>query len=290
MSAADSASMTAEDDRVSLTSETTLLGCCRPQPHLRIDRTLMARFQPHGGSLMSPQVALVTGSGSGIGRSIALQLASHGFVVGLVGRSADRLQAVAELARQTAPAVEYFVADLTVDKEVVSLAHEAQRRLGALHVLVHCAGGIRSDPVDRAPVEALDWHYRINLRAPFLLTQRLLPSLRSTKGQIVFINSAAALNPAASNGQYAATKAGLRTIADSLRIVLQRDGMRVLSVYPGRTASPMQAEVHRFEKRPYHADALMQPDDVASAVVAALLLPRSAEVTDLRIRPMRKGD
>lgn len=234
-------------------------------------------------------MALVTGSGSGIGRSIALHLASHGFVVGLVGRSADRLKAVAEMARHTAPAVECFVADLTVDEEAVNLVHEAQKRLGALHVLVHCAGGIRSGPVDRAPVEALDWHYRINLRAPFLLTQGLLPMLSTNEGQIVFINSGAALNPSASNGQYAATKAGLRAIADSFRIALNPKGIRVLTVYPGRTASPMQADVHHFERQPYHPETLMQPDDIASVVVAALLLPRSAEITDLMIRPMRES-
>jgi NADP-dependent 3-hydroxy acid dehydrogenase YdfG len=237
---------------------------------------------------MSPQVALVTGSGSGIGRSIALQLASHGFVVGLVGRSAHRLEAVAEVARQTSPGVECFVADLSVDEEVASLTHQATRLLGGLDVLVHGAGGIRLGRVDQASVEALDWHYRINLRAPFLLTQALLPTLSANEGQIVFINSGAALNPAASNGQYAATKAGLRAIADSLRLALNPEGIRVLTVYPGRTASGIQAEVHRFEKRPFHPETLMQPDDVASVVVAALLLPRSAEITDLMVRPMRK--
>lgn len=238
---------------------------------------------------MSERVALVTGAGSGIGRSIALALASHGFAVGLVGRTADRLQAVAEEARRTSPGVVWLPADLSVDNQVAGLTHAVGTRFGRLDVLVHSAGGIRPGRVDQALVEDLDWQFRINLRAPFLLTQSLLPMLRASKGQIVFVNSAAALNPAASNGQYAATKAGLRTIADSLRMVVNPEGIRVLSVYPGRTASPMQAGVHQWEQRPYRPEMLMQPDDVANTVVAALLLPRSAEITDLMIRPMRKG-
>jgi len=64
--------------------------------------------------------------------------------------------------------------------------------------------------------------------------------------------------------------------------------VRVLSVYPGRTASAMQEEVHRIEGLPYRPERLLQPADVAASVVAALELPGTAEVTDLHIRPMHK--
>jgi NADP-dependent 3-hydroxy acid dehydrogenase YdfG len=63
--------------------------------------------------------------------------------------------------------------------------------------------------------------------------------------------------------------------------------VRVLSVFPGRTATPMQAEVHRAEGAAYHPTALLQPEDVAATLIAALALPRSAEVTDAHIRPAR---
>jgi len=133
--------------------------------------------------------------------------------------------------------------------------------------------------------------YRLNLRAPYLLTQRLLPLLRRARGQVVFVNSSAGLHAAAGTSQYAATKHALKALADSLRCEVNDDGIRVLSVYPGRTASPMQELLHnqhRADARPYVAADLLQPDDVAAVVVQALRLPRTAEVTDLHVRPFVK--
>jgi NAD(P)-dependent dehydrogenase (short-subunit alcohol dehydrogenase family) len=132
--------------------------------------------------------------------------------------------------------------------------------------------------------------YRLNLRVPYLLTQRLLPLLRRSRGQVVFVNSSAGLHASAGLSQYAATKHALKALADSLRCEVNHDGVRVLSVYPGRTASPMQEHLHRQqpEVRPYRAADLLQPEDVAAVVVQALSLPRTAEVTDLHVRPFVK--
>ncbi len=89
-------------------------------------------------------------------------------------------------------------------------------------------------------------------------------------------------------GQYAATKHALRAMTDSLRDEVNPDGVRVLSVFLGRTASPMQAAIHQVEGRAYDPDRLVQPQDVAAMVISALSLPRTAEVTDISIRPMQK--
>jgi NADP-dependent 3-hydroxy acid dehydrogenase YdfG len=88
--------------------------------------------------------------------------------------------------------------------------------------------------------------------------------------------------------QYSATKHALKAIADSLREEVNAEGVRVVSVYPGRTATPMQAEVHELEGKPYKPERLMQPADVAEVVLTALTLPRTTEVTDLMVRPMAK--
>jgi NADP-dependent 3-hydroxy acid dehydrogenase YdfG len=112
--------------------------------------------------------------------------------------------------------------------------------------------------------------------------------LKASRGQIVFINSSAVLTPKPNAGQYAATKHALKAVADSLRAEVNDDGLRVLSVYPGRTASPMQVLVHQFEGRECYPERLLQPEDVATAVINALSLPRTAEVTDLHIRPLLK--
>jgi NADP-dependent 3-hydroxy acid dehydrogenase YdfG len=73
-----------------------------------------------------------------------------------------------------------------------------------------------------------------------------------------------------------------------LRQEINADGVRVLSVYPGRTAGLMQELVHKMEGKAYHPERLMQPEDVAAMVIQALCLPRSAEVTEIFVRPMIK--
>ena len=105
---------------------------------------------------------------------------------------------------------------------------------------------------------------------------------------MVFINSSAGLAARGHVGQYAATKHALKAVADSLREEVNSDGVRVTSVFVGRTATPMQEEVHRLEGRPYRPEWLLQPSDIAEIIVSALSLPRIAEVTDISIRPHRK--
>lgn len=233
-------------------------------------------------------VAVITGASSGIGAAIAIALAREGARLLLAGRSVEKLELVAERARDLSPGVETFAADLADDERVHDLAARAVGAFGGVDVLVHSLGLFAGGPIETSPVEDLDRQYRINTRAPYVLTQALLPSLLARQGQVVFVNSGAGINPARGQwGAYAASKHALRALADSLRDEVNKRGVRVISVYPGRTATPMQEEVHRFEGKPYAPERFLQPQDVASAVLNALALPRTAEVTDLQIRPMR---
>jgi NADP-dependent 3-hydroxy acid dehydrogenase YdfG len=234
------------------------------------------------------QIAVVTGASSGIGKAIALGLAAQGATLCLIGRRIAALEAVAQSAGAAAPRVLSYLADLTRDKDIQALTACLQRDFGRLDLLVHSAGMISLGQIETAPVEDFDLHYRTNVRAPYALTQALLPMLRASRGQIVFINSQAGLNAGANMGQYAATKSALKALADSLREEVNAAGVRVLSVYPGRTASPMQAAMHAMEGKEYHPERLMQPEDTAAVVIQALSLPRSTEVTDIRLRPLRK--
>ena len=234
------------------------------------------------------QVSVITGASSGIGRAIALGLAAQGSTLCLIGRRIETLEAVAEAAHALTASTRCYCADLSLDEQVRALAVQLTE-VGRIDVLIHSAGAMALGPIESAAVEELDRQYRVNVRAPYLLTQALLPALKRSHGQIVFINSSAALNARANVSQYAASKAALKAIADSLRDEANAAGVRVLSVYPGRTASPMQAAVHALEGKVYAPERLMQPEDVAAAVINALSLPRSAEVTDIHIRPMLKS-
>jgi short-subunit dehydrogenase len=220
------------------------------------------------------QLAVITGASSGIGKSIALGLAVKGAELCLLGRKLETLEAVAGVARKTASRVLCYRLDLTTDQDIRNLADCLQRDLVHIDILVHSAGVISLGRLESAPVEDFDRQYRTNVRAPYALTQALFPMLRSRRGQIVFISSSAGLNAGANLGQYSATKHALKAIADSFRQEINPEGLRVLSVYPGRTASPMQAALFKMEDREYHPERLMQPQDVAAVVINALSLPR----------------
>ena len=108
--------------------------------------------------------------------------------------------------------------------------------------------------------------YQTNVRAPFVLTQALLPMLKARRGQVVFVNSSSGIVAKPMSSQYDSTKHALKAIADSLRGEVNAHGVRVLSVYLGRTASEMQERIHRIEEKPYRPELLLQPEDVASVI------------------------
>ena len=224
-------------------------------------------------------IALLTGASSGIGRQLAERLLADGSTVHVVGRDLSRLEAL------TKSGAHAHSVDLTVDDGLVRLVTTVTQATKRLDLLLHCAGDIALGTIAEAPVEDLDRQYRINLRVPFLLTQKLLPVLREAAGQVVFINSGAGQNARPNWGQYAMTKHGLRALADSLREEVAGDGIRVLSVYPGRTATPMQQEVHHLEGKDYDPARFLDPTDVASQILVAVSQPARATVTEITIRP-----
>jgi NAD(P)-dependent dehydrogenase (short-subunit alcohol dehydrogenase family) len=232
------------------------------------------------------QTALVTGASSGIGRSISLALSSRGAEVWIVGRRSGALADTAAAGQGSR--LRPLVADLVDDAQIAGLRDAVAASDRGLDVLVHCAGMITLADTESARVSDFDAQFRANLRAPFMLTQALLPMLKASRGDIVFVNSTSALGLRPGLGQYAATKAGLRALTDSLRGEVNGDGVRVLSIFPGRTATPTQEQIHAMEGKEYVPERLMQPDDVASMVVAALALPRTAEVTEIVLRPLVK--
>ncbi len=233
------------------------------------------------------RVALVTGAGGGIGGAVARALAAHEAIVWLVGRKQPALHETAESFGDRGRAVVH-AADLTRDEDVGELLRRLTQEAARVDVLVHAAGILELGEVERAGVDALDAQYRTNLRAPYALTRAVLPLVRGCRGQIVFVNSTSGVRAVGTQSQYAATKHALRAFADSLRDEVNADGIRVLSVFPGRTATPMQAAVHAAAGQPYRPERLVQASDVATMVMAALTLPATAEVTEIRIRPLAK--
>ncbi len=234
------------------------------------------------------QIAVITGASGGIGRAVAAALAARGLRPCLAGRDLERLQRVADELAALGARTSLVRADLGSDEGIRGLVASVEA-LGRVDVLFHGAGALRLGDVMAAGWDDLDELYRVNVRAPYLLTKALLPLLVASRGQIVFVNSSAAMRAGETNGIYAATKAALMSLAGSIRDRVNPLGVRVLSVFPGRTATPMQEQVVAFEGSQYDPASLLQPSDVADVVVHALMMPRSAEITDVMVRPMNKA-
>lgn len=233
------------------------------------------------------QLAVVTGASSGIGRALALALAREGMALCLLGRDLGRLEATAKEARVRSPAVTWASVDLTQFAQIQSFVDAMGDKRPA--VLVHSAGLYASGPHKERRPEEYAALFAANVSGPMYLTQLLLDGLVGTQGQIVFINSTQGLTPSPRVGLFAATQHAFKAMADTLRDEVNPLGVRVLTVHVGRTATARQERIFAQEGRNYAPDRLLQPEDVATMVVAALKLPRTAEVTNLTIRPMLKS-
>lgn len=207
---------------------------------------------------------LVTGAGSGIGREVAERLAARG----------DR---VVRLTRD--------VVDLADTATLEQWATDFAAEVDRLDSLLHVAGTVDLGPVGEMDVSVWERHLDVNLTAPAMLTARLLPALRAAGGTVLFVNSSAGLVANAGWSAYAASKFGLRALADSLRAEEAGTGVRVTTVFPSRTATPMQEKVHEQEGRSYDASRWIRPGTVADSVLHVLDLPADATIPELVIRP-----
>ncbi|AVZ75443.1 short chain dehydrogenase [Streptomyces lunaelactis] len=232
---------------------------------------------------MAPMAThVITGAGSGIGAAVARRLHERGDELVLVARDLKRAK---ELAEQY-PGARTLVADLA-DPDRISWALGKQAQPEQVDTLLHIAGIVDLGPIGE--LRPRTWHQQlnVNLIAPAELTRLFLPQIRAVRGQVLFVNSGAGLNAHAEWGAYAAAKHGLKALADSLRHEEKPNGIRVTSVYPGRTAGPMQAKVHSQEGKEYDASRWIDPESVATTILTALDLPRDAEINDLTVRPGR---
>ena len=236
------------------------------------------------------RVALVTGASSGIGRAIALAYAARGGSVGLAGRNRRALEDVGSESAGLGARAKALVADLSLDESLRTLPEQVREAFGRLDALIHAGGLYAIGPGEAGDADEVSLLWQVNARAPLLLSLACREMLRESEGEIVFVNSSVVGSSAPGLAAYAASKRALAAIADSLRATLNEQRIRVLSVYPGRTDTAMQRRILEAEGRAYRPEALLRPEDVASAVVHALELPRTGEITDIHIRPFRKLD
>lgn len=223
---------------------------------------------------------LITGAGSGIGAVVARRLLDRGDEVILLVRDAGRARQLAERF----PGASTLVGDLAVPGRL-SWALSKQALPDRLDSLIHVAGVVDLGSVADLPPSLWEQQLAVNLVGPAELTRLLLPVLRVSQSRVVFVNSGAGLHAHAGWSAYAASKHGLKALADALRAEEAEHGVKVTSIYPGRTATPMQERVHQQEGREYDASRFIAPESVAETILLALDLPDDAHLTELTVRP-----
>jgi NADP-dependent 3-hydroxy acid dehydrogenase YdfG len=154
-----------------------------------------------------------------------------------------------------------------------------------LDVLVHSAGVARVGPLPDTPVDVWRQTMELNVVAVAELTRLLLPALRAARGRVVLINSGQGQRASAGWGAYAASKFALRAYADVLRTEEEPNGLRVTSVFPGRTGTDMQRAVRAAEGGEYEPDLYLQARSVATAVRFVVHAPPDAQIPELAVRP-----
>ncbi len=257
-----------------------------------LDRNLAGNDGPHAQeqearmrSEIKGERALVTGAGSGIGRTVSRKLASLGCDVVLVGRTSSSLEGTKALIDDDAVGSgEVRVCDLTREDSIRTLIREV-RGEGGLDILVNNAGIMVNAPLEKTRTEDFDAILATNVRAPFLLMRETLPLLReSGAGEVVNVCSAVAYEGYPDQSAYTASKHALLGLSRSFAREVFEDGVRVHVVAPGGVLTDMVATA-----RPdLVGTPMIEPDDIADAIEYLLCHRTNAVCDEIRLHRSTK--
>jgi NAD(P)-dependent dehydrogenase (short-subunit alcohol dehydrogenase family) len=227
--------------------------------------------------------AVVTGGGSGIGQAIAWALAEEGCRVVVAGRGAEQLAETADKS----PLISTCQADVGDRKQVAELFREASYRLGQIHILVNSAGiNVPKRMMHELTPEDWDRMFAINVTGAFNCIREVLPEMRGRKdGLIINISSTSGKRASLLGGVgYNASKFAMTALGTSVSLEDGRNGVRVTTICPGEVETPI------LKNRPTpptaeHRARMLQPSDVAEAVIMVACLPPRANVAELVIKP-----
>jgi 3-oxoacyl-[acyl-carrier protein] reductase len=220
-------------------------------------------------------VALVTGAGRGIGRAIAIELAREGFSVVGVSRTASELNETLRLMNETRPTAKSVVQSGDVSKEeFVRQVFDMAEGLGDLSVLVNNAGYV--DPKGLIEITLENWNLTIgsNLTSTFLCCKEFLKRRKEKGGKIINIASTAGLTPRPGWAAYAAAKAAVVSLSQTLSEELRPYGIKVYCIAPGRTATVLRRRLAPSEDQ----STILQPEAVAR--LTSLLASEVGEYID----------
>lgn len=238
----------------------------------------MAADRPLAG-----RTALVTGGSRGIGAACARALATAGADLVLVARDAGALR---RLAGELPGTVTTHPCDLANPDDVPALLRAIHGAVnGAPDVIVNNAGAFIVAPIEDTPIDAIKTALRLNLASPFLIVREFLPAMkRRASGDVVTLGSVADRTAYPGNALYAATKFGARGIHEVLREETRGSGVRATLISPGPVDTDIWNPVDP-DNRPGFTprSRMLDPDDVAQAVLWAVTRPAGVNVDELRL-------
>ena len=227
------------------------------------------------------QVALVTGGGRGIGRSISHSLAATGAHVVVAARTEAEIATVADEIRGDGGESSALQVDLSKEDDVSALFAQIRDRLGRLDVLIANAAIAPTGPLIDFATTDLDSLIAINLRGTFLCCQQAMRMMTPQRsGYIIVMSSISGLKTYREHSAYAATKHGLMGMTKGLALESQEYGIRVSAVLPGG----VDTEMARAARPELDRSVLLQPDDIAKTILFLLSLSDRAAIDQIYIR------
>jgi NADP-dependent 3-hydroxy acid dehydrogenase YdfG len=232
------------------------------------------------------KTALITGGGTGIGAAAALALAAQGCRVAISGRREDKLREVAA-SFQGEPAILYRVADVADRQSATDLVNWATQELGQIDIIVQSAG-VNVVKRKLAELDPADWDklIAVNATGAYNVIHAALPQMRQRRdGLIINISSIAGKRASMLGGvAYSAAKFAMTALGTCASLEFGEEGIRVTNIYPGEVDTPI-LDNRPVPVTPEHRARILQPEDVAAAIVMIANLPPRAHVAELVIKP-----
>jgi short-subunit dehydrogenase len=232
----------------------------------------------------SQQRAIITGASSGIGKATALAMAKTGINLALIGRSAEKLEQVAQNAREMGVEAIAYPFDLEQVEGVKGKLEAIAAELGSIDILVNNAGMGYTNTIRETSLPEWQQVINLNVTSVFQCIQGVLPvMIQQGRGTIVNVASIAAQNPFPGWGAYSVSKAALVTLSKTLAAEERANGIRVITIYPGAVNTPIwDTETVNMD---FNRSAMLTPEIVAQSILHAVSLPPQATVEDLVIMP-----
>ncbi|QTD40895.1 3-ketoacyl-ACP reductase [Sporosarcina sp. Te-1] len=218
--------------------------------------------------------AIITGAGRGIGRATAIAFAKEGIHVGLIGKTKENLEKVAEELRVYGVNVALASADVSDNESVIAAVEHVKSELGPIDILINNAGIGKFGKFLELTPEEFKQIIDVNLMGMYYVSRAVLPEMieRQT-GDIINISSTAGQKGAPVTSAYSASKFAVLGLTESLMLEVRKHNIRVSALTPSTVATDLAIEENLTDGNP---DKVIQPEDLAELMVAQLKLhPRA---------------